>query len=885
MGGLTPEQWRQKQFGAELKMQDQQEAELTKLLQEPRRWKTLPPFVKAVTCDSSGRFWYSMEGVDEQAFHESVARAAAGKTQAIRGGKVLLVDRSGRFWVCRESWGCLECYDPAQKKWVEQRLATGEASGVADGQSAQRRREGSFNDSAWEDSAGNLYFVGGYEGRVGVGIHRRTADGKWSFQVLRPPHEEKLRFLGHDPLLFFEQDGGRVLIIMRNAQRQEEQVVVRFNGAKWEVLDPRVCKQDDVKMILPLRDGSIVTLCRGNLLWTWWPSDLLPLRIKECQTLVEQLGSGEAATRNQATAKLRWMGHQLLPTLKAQLTSVTNPEARQRLRGIVQGMEQEDRPNHGPKPLVGGRFGGMFELLSRNRAGDWRFLVDNCKDETAHKEYEEAVVTRKSDGTWDVAEIDEEKWREAGVKSRGTDLLEDASAGIWLTGGVRVDAGNGYKASAALLQGNDQSSALFQGKDGQVCLRSGGYMLFDPIAPAGKGDLPQELIVDRTVHQRDGQTWVVDTKQQPPVLQRLDKALQVIHMPAEPPDTNPAALLPLKSGGMIVQAYSESIAMGNRTMLWDGQTWQGPSAALELVKANVALLTKEAGHEFTETDDDGRLRIAADGNGGLWFAEELYDAVPQGAGATQKHVRRFQYYDGSAWHDAWAELEQQDANYKKGQILRAVDGGKGVLMQVGINGEIVLVRFDGQRVRGTKLLDRDPDPRLHGPFAVRAIEGPGGEVWIESADNRLILYRDGAAKKLPLRLELLLGDSKGRLWAFAPHDEVLQVKVGEKWVTARMAGLTWGESRMVEGPEGRLWLVNPDGLIQVGVREGGEKPAIKELGRWKWDTAKSRLGRVFCDTAGGLWVCGESVRHMRYTLPGGKAQAAPASRPAANAKP
>lgn len=109
-------------------------------------------------------------------------QAAAGHTVALRGGRVLLVDRAGRYWgyvrdVSRAHR--LECYDPAQKQWLPPRLAAGLEKADS---SEPLSKVGEWHDplnsqGSFEDAAGNLYFLGGAWRDSGFGMHRRAADG------------------------------------------------------------------------------------------------------------------------------------------------------------------------------------------------------------------------------------------------------------------------------------------------------------------------------------------------------------------------------------------------------------------------------------------------------------------------------------------------------------------------------------------------------------------------------------------------------------------------------------------------------------------------------------------------------------------------------------
>ncbi len=265
-----------------------------------------------VYVDGSGKPWYSADGSD-RLFHQTVENAAAGKTTLIRGAHILLVDRAGRFWAMNRGGGnILHCYDG--KTWTQERFAVG---GAVVPSTMPADVYGRFVDAAFEDSAGNLFFVGGWRDKTGsrYGIHTRRPDGTWNYTLFPPLHGYEHTL--DRQLSFMELPGKRVVLYPRFPQSDIPSADCRiyyFNGSAWSEMNPTICKDPDhrVEAVVPLADGSICTLCSGARFWSFWPE---PKSSEKLETLVVNLSDPDAKVREAAASALLARGPQIYDQL------------------------------------------------------------------------------------------------------------------------------------------------------------------------------------------------------------------------------------------------------------------------------------------------------------------------------------------------------------------------------------------------------------------------------------------------------------------------------------------------------------------------------------------------------------------------------------------
>jgi hypothetical protein len=225
-----------------------------------------------------------------------------------------------------------------------------------------------------------------------------------------------------------------------------------------------------------------------------------------------------------------------------------------------------------------------------------------------------------------------------------------------------------------------------------------------------------------------------------------------------------------------------------------------------------------------------------------------------------------EYFDGTRWHDVNADLAALKPPLR-GELLTLGYRGRAAVFH-GSAREWLWVSYspDGQ-IQVTSL-------QLQGlvagsPLSSRYVTDPSGGVWITSdtANARTAFFNAGHAEWLVEDGHTIpqLLDRAGRVWFTEAKSKSLRVRVKGRDYQTTLPSVE-ANARMLEGPDGRIWLLQLDALIEVSVVEEAGTPAIK-FKRYLWDGPKAGLQTSFIDAANGLWLQDSSLRVARYVLP------------------
>jgi hypothetical protein len=95
----------------------------------------------------------------------------------------------------------------------------------------------------------------------------------------------------------------------------------------------------------------------------------------------------------------------------------------------------------------------------------------------------------------------------------------------------------------------------------------------------------------------------------------------------------------------------------------------------------------------------------------------------------------------------------------------------------------------------------------------------------------MLIYRDDQLKPEEKTGYPLLFDAQKRFWSHDPKAGVLRVRVNDAWAEGPVVGLT-PAARMVQGPDGRLWLLHAEALseVELDTTDAPNRPRGRPLG-------------------------------------------------------
>lgn len=858
-----------------------QDAELQLALAvAPGRSSVLPRWVRDVYIDPSAKAWFWTGGDQETRleFRKSVEDAWAGKTRTLRGGRWLLIDSAGRFWVQCDSWPdsrTVVCYDG--KNWVE-----------------HPPTKGSFFHRGWEDSARNVWFIAG-KPTEGFESHRLSPGGKWEIKPLPESASNDLDlFRDEKGPAFVEQRDGTIVLCDRSgsglAATDSGAVFYRLDAAPdgaaaWQPITTRVCTRHRVRFVLPLADGSIGTVCEGDRLWLD-----RALTAEDVAALVEKLGSGLERERDEATRELRLLVGKWDQVIHDAAQKTGSPEVRLRAAALLKGAPagREKRPGgdagSGQHPAqityLGGRYAlGECHPLCRDQSGRAILAAFDFQDRTTGVAYDQAVVTINADTSWSAVPVDPAKWDVKKLTPDSGEAYEDRSDRLWVKPPYRIEKdGTVIKAVRDELE---YHHVVGQDADGRVYLagKNVGFIAVDgtppPAAPPPAGaSAAATQATPGAAAAEDGGTPVGQTWQYRyaaagatdgsawawlegnDALQRFS-AGKWEKAPAAP-EGRGESLLPLKDGGMLV-LFSRG---DNHAAACDGRaTWRAAVDLKQLIEKEHDLLRRIGPDDFA---GEGPDLIAADAGGNIWLT-----------GTAQLSC-----FDGRAWHDVEPEMVKQGQR-PRGIFVVATAGadtapalgrGTGVIIQDNF-GNLWFLQLDAGTIKVTTLR-RNPG-HTFGKFIRKAVHAPTGEVLLSTALGGEVhrfatgkLQRSMAGQGSPLGY-----DAAGNLWRVVDMGKALEVtrgipKPGEHGARLPLENVA-GALRWLTSPDGKNWLVHANALLRVETLQDNGKLTARQTGRWTWPSPLAEIADAFFDDSGGFWVKGGNSQLTRYALHGG----------------
>lgn len=560
---------------------------------EPPRWSFLPDAVKGVTIDSRGKIWCE-EGKASVRIEEvraSIKDVFEGKTAALRGAKISLVDRAGTLWVIpHEEADLLLGFDG--KTWFERRVR--DTARTWQGSSAEALV---FHPRAFEDSQGNAWFPDR------DGVHRRDSKGAWEyFPLLHKPGEATNGFRNPE---WAEGPGGAIYAWSRGGgSTPGTPGFFRFDGASFVLFEGRGCGH-----VCPLADGGLIV--DGRRRW------LRPEDLKAAvDRLAKRMKSDDGDERERATQDLRALGVESTPAVTALLKDGHDADLDARLRLVLDGFKREPDSQY-----VGTIKFASAQFLVKTRKGPALFKLWNCKDASTDAATASRLMSLGADGTCTIGPL---PWPE-GTPTPGR-LFEDSKGRLW-SGRDRIEGDKLVRvipedfARFSIIVGEDAKGRLILSTDGVPY-----FAVYDESAkepPALKIE-SWALGTYACAIEADGVVWAVlkeaptepsrfrDGKWESPGGERTDEV---------------QTLVALKGGALL--------AFGNkRSGFFDGTRWTCFNNARELVAGNLERLR-------TAASGIRGSRIAVDDLGGIWLAHGY--VVDRFDGKDWKEIYRVHY--------------------------------------------------------------------------------------------------------------------------------------------------------------------------------------------------------------------------------------------------
>jgi hypothetical protein len=310
-------------------------------------------------------------------------------------------------------------------------------------------------------------------------------------------------------------------------------------------------------------------------------------------------------------------------------------------------------------------------------------------------------------------------------------------------------------------------------------------------------------------------------------------------------------LTPLRGNAAIVQDRAEG-SIGYVTpgaAFYDGKTWKRDQDIISLIKTNVREIAPLAGPIMENPREKAQIAAPRTDRGELWLA-----GLWPGQGGRPNVARtgsrmEIGFFDGANWHDVLAELAKADPDWN-GTVDGTTDDGKVLLVENFAKRKLFRVSWDGLAIKVK--VESTERPLLQLGTDVR---DPSGGLWFrggsETSPPRLVMA--DRIESAPSPGDPVFCDSRQRVWFIDVPAKLLRVKVQDKWYQGPVTMLERG-ARILEGPDGRLWLAQ-------------FSPEVREIHRWLWDAPKENLDGAFIDARNGLFLDGQGQLVARYELP------------------
>lgn len=854
----------------------EQDAQLQRVIEDPNRprWAGLPAWVRSVWFDSTGVAWFNARtpegGRTNQSLRVSVEEAHAGKTRVIRDATMLLIDQSRRFWVQPGS-APLQSYDGTA--WTTHPI-TWEPPYL-------------FHGPGFQDSAGTRWFLASSRGR-GWALISVGADGKVEQHSIDQPTRAVVGITYADPA-FTELDDGSMVVVANLLERPQPagpgvrplsepaMLVLRRAQGRWERIEPKFCSHV-IDFAFVRKEGSIRYICSGGRIWNYWMSHAMETGRKQAREALTALEDMSASRRDVAMRTLLTIGPQMVGEFPASGDATRLPDARGRLEAVRQNYEEllkADGAGLHTEPAAYDVGLDVGRVTAIGYAHDGGVAVHASKVYERAKEltHDEALVWIAADGATTVRRFPVEYMGDPEGRSMLNTGYLDRSGTLWRWYSTTIAGRRSGLAFTIDREGEFRDAALpgtilngVAGQDARGIVYATMYppengstslVMFDASRPADTSWKRQYALGSGPYTATPvGVGWTF--KRNPLrelVLTQL--GLEPVEVPCNVIQDLTYRVLPLKNGAAILKPIDPD--PNRRYYLYTGREWREAATFMELVRQNLETIRPLAGNTFEGFEE---THLAADSKGGLWAGEVT--RTPDGIGprVTIRVSNSLFYHDGTTWHNVWQELSQKGL---RGDVVRCADRGNALVVYG--SSSCLWVTYQNGTLNVQQGLRQSTYNFNEGRYA----DDPGGGIWFAPTVNSRppVLIDRESVQQLDFNGSPLVGDSKGRVWFYDQTSDALVAKIGQRLARAKIEGLG-PEARMIESPDGRVWLLHREALSQVDVTGSGDTMQVREMGRWRWDSPKNSIRSVVIDPDGGLWIEGGAFRAVRYQLPVGQ---------------
>lgn len=392
------------------------EAKVRAFLAPDARWKPVPEGTSRVLLSSDKRpvFWrnsgvYDNEGCD-LSLDRSVRDLLAGKTSIlICEARPLLIDSKKRVWFGYFS-APVPATQPGESRW---KIASQDLVVYEDGNLRPIRKnllkkvtndpttQGMLAAAAgyghgFEDSEGNLYFIGGLGGWFSY-VERLDTQGNWS----RIDSKGSGSVILERPQFTDLKDGRIVFSVDEASDRRKPIEIVICDGGEW--IAPLLKFSDQGEGYLSdvsiAGDGKVVFVDQDRIIMYDLDGYSQVRLARRLEVLVADLGMRDPEARNRAEAALAQFPRQAIPQIKALAEKTPVLDTRKRLESAIADIESGQQT---PRPLDGRFIPREVVLLGKLKSGEIRFAAAEVEDLRSDKPLGASLLTYTPKEGWSV---------------------------------------------------------------------------------------------------------------------------------------------------------------------------------------------------------------------------------------------------------------------------------------------------------------------------------------------------------------------------------------------------------------------------------------------------------------------------------------------------
>lgn len=886
------------------RIRSEQNAYFEQTLREPKRktWTLLPSWITSVIFDHFGNAVFGSQAIPNappQLRRNSVEEAFAGKVRTVHNADVVLIDSRGQFWL--KFPGGVECVDATGWRTYTVGAPSPNPTSGPSSQPESLRVAGVRNSSiridpfGFEDSAGNCWFVASKLLLPGFIILQIKPDGSKAEYKMEDERAVSNWMENRTQRGFYEQDGGRLTLALAMAPPGHSSAelsalrIYRFDGSGWKTVEPKFCDHN-LQYVVPQKDGSLKLVCDGGRFWTYWPDDFRDSMQAQVNQWFTSLSDPDSAVRAAAYRGLFTIGPQLdalLPVARDNELGPASRVAMERIRTNYAKMAKVDEKRLHSELVtydIGVEIAAAMPV-ARTRAGEVVLSVAGMKFSGAETAQPRGLLWLGRDGKSNARAAVAQGYIEpffGGASSESG--WADMNGTIWRSSRSRVNDSYSYLISTrrtaeggyshAMPPGGSFDHVFGEDRDGRIYftmyLESGfRVVMYDPKAAPGRAWPAATITGDALIPTADGrQGWAT--------VYANDGATQLLILSqagskaVSPPIkiANQYQLIPLCRNALILEPTKAD--SDKPSLYFDGTSWtQAPDTAT-LVRQNIRSMLENAPSQMQGDAKFSRVAVALRTDGsrrGLWFASRytektdqprFLNATSQPTAHTRSQQAPLDYYDGATWRDVVADLRAANPEYL-GIVATTFDRGRSIVIRPARPGASLLASYPEDGAFIARSMDGNIMLDTH-----YVVDAQG--VW-SSLRNSLYRFHDGKSDTFEGRsLKPLLGDSRGRAWFFDPANCDLIAWDSGTFREKRLATREL-DVRMLEGADGRLWLVQKDAVWLVELLEQSDGTRSIQAERFDWDGPKRELNDPFIDARDGLWIFADARRITRFALP------------------